>query len=508
MHSRWTTIGASCLLLVCAACSETLIETVLFETCTGPSCEDGGNTIIGWPPHGNETDVTVAEQKGPDSVEPPPDSDGIGSGTPEPEECNGKDDDQDGEVDEEDAKGCKLFYIDADKDGFGGGSYACLCAPGAPYTAVVGGDCDDTNATVRPGGQETCYNLVDDDCDGEINQKNCDSKECGDDGCGGSCGNCPEGKNCNGYGHCVAPSVVCYASCHCPSGYLCDSDNTCKSKNVMGAPYPYPPCCNDAVACSPPGSTCRTLEGTDSLCAGGMCAPTSCEAQGKDCGNVLDGCGLVQNCGSCDGGYVCGAAVPNECGMGSCLGTTCGSENANCGLLADGCGGVLYCGDCNPGQPCGGGLPNVCGGAQACEEDPDAIPIVNGEMYFYSFAPGESRYFYFSEKSNKGSGNNSPLHVDIVDMTPEGQHNIDVLVKYVGFGCEFAKPTLADYDAVIAGDVSFGDNGLFFSVGGSAFEMVEIPTNPEGFFYIMVLNVDTEPEQKMRIGYSDADSYE
>ena len=36
---------------------------------------------------------------------------------------------------------------------------------------------------------------------------NCTDKECGDDGCGGSCGTCPTGETCNNSGTCVAGST-------------------------------------------------------------------------------------------------------------------------------------------------------------------------------------------------------------------------------------------------------------------------------------------------------------
>ena len=82
-----------------------------------------------------------------------------------PELCNGVDDDCDGAVDEEGADGCQLYHFNADGDAFGIElASKCLCAPTAPFTAAVLGDCNDSNPTVFPGATETC-NGVDDDCD-------------------------------------------------------------------------------------------------------------------------------------------------------------------------------------------------------------------------------------------------------------------------------------------------------------------------------------------------------
>jgi hypothetical protein len=88
------------------------------------------------------------------------------------EVCNGKDDNCNDMVDEEGAVGCTDFYIDADKDGFGGKKKKCLCAPSEFYTAANSSDCDDTNSKVNPEALENCATPFDDDCDGDTNDLN------------------------------------------------------------------------------------------------------------------------------------------------------------------------------------------------------------------------------------------------------------------------------------------------------------------------------------------------
>jgi hypothetical protein len=44
------------------------------------------------------------------------------------------------------------------------------------------------------------------------------------------------------------------------------------------------------------------------------CVPTSCAAEGKDCGAISDGCNRVLDCGSCHPPLKCGAVTPNVCG--------------------------------------------------------------------------------------------------------------------------------------------------------------------------------------------------
>ena len=88
----------------------------------------------------------------------------------QPEKCNGLDDDCDGDVDEEDASGCKVFYLDDDGDGYGlENNSKCQCLGLPPYQAQQVGDCDDGDETVFPGGLEKCDG-IDNDCDEVVDE--------------------------------------------------------------------------------------------------------------------------------------------------------------------------------------------------------------------------------------------------------------------------------------------------------------------------------------------------
>ena len=80
--------------------------------------------------------------------------------------CNGVDDDCDGTVDE-DATDAQTWFVDADGDGHGVDGTGVTSCDAPPGRAMFAGDCDDTDPAVRPGATEIC-NLVDDDCDGTI----------------------------------------------------------------------------------------------------------------------------------------------------------------------------------------------------------------------------------------------------------------------------------------------------------------------------------------------------
>jgi hypothetical protein len=85
---------------------------------------------------------------------------------------------------------------------------------------------------------------------------------------------------------------------------------------------------------------------------GGACVPTTCDAQGKNCGSISDGCGATLACGTCNGSQVC---TDNVCV--ACVPTTCEAQEKNCGTIDNGCGMALNCGTCSGSQVC---TDNVC----------------------------------------------------------------------------------------------------------------------------------------------------
>ena len=84
------------------------------------------------------------------------------------EKClDAKDNNCDGQTDDAGCQGCSEYYKDADQDNYGQDKdKKCLGAAKYPYTAYVGGDCNDANANLKPGANEVC-NDQDDNCDGQ-----------------------------------------------------------------------------------------------------------------------------------------------------------------------------------------------------------------------------------------------------------------------------------------------------------------------------------------------------
>ena len=81
------------------------------------------------------------------------------------EKCDGADNDCDGDVDEENADDCDVYYLDEDGDGFGTAQGKCLCAAKGDYDASLTGDCNDDDDGVNPDADEICGNSIDENCD-------------------------------------------------------------------------------------------------------------------------------------------------------------------------------------------------------------------------------------------------------------------------------------------------------------------------------------------------------
>jgi hypothetical protein len=147
----------------------------------------------------------------------------------------------------------------------------------------------------------------------------------------------------------------------CPGGQTC-FPNGC----ATGTCTPTT-CAAQGKSCGPISDGCGSLLQCGScpsnkLCVAGACTtgctPTTCAAQGKGCGPISDGCGGILQCGSCPSGQTCSAA--NACvaggtggGGGTCTPTTCQALGKSCGSVSDGCGNTLQCGSCPSGQICG-----------------------------------------------------------------------------------------------------------------------------------------------------------
>ncbi|MBW3000193.1 putative metal-binding motif-containing protein, partial [Candidatus Woesearchaeota archaeon] len=90
------------------------------------------------------------------------------AGIPSAEICDGKDNDCDGDIDED---VLITYYKDNDEDGYGNLNDSLTgCRLILRRYVLDNTDCDDTNANINPGKNETCFDNTDNDCDGDIDE--------------------------------------------------------------------------------------------------------------------------------------------------------------------------------------------------------------------------------------------------------------------------------------------------------------------------------------------------
>jgi hypothetical protein len=150
------------------------------------------------------------------------------------EQCDGADNDCDGDVDEADASDASTWYADSDGDGYGdAGSTALGCtAPSGHVSDAT--DCDDGDAGAYPGSLEYCDG-ADNDCDGTVDEADAtDASTWYADSDG------------DGYGDSASTQDACTA----PSGYVADASD-----------------CDDGDASANPGAS-EYCDSVDNDCDG------------------------------------------------------------------------------------------------------------------------------------------------------------------------------------------------------------------------------------------------
>jgi hypothetical protein len=190
----------------------------------------------------------------------------------------------------------------------------------------------------------------------------------------------------------LAANTPCDDQNPCTYDDVCSSTGVCFGTPVLCGSVPNPTCstpqtsetfsgpamCNGSSTCTWTTKDTACSDGCDSttgLCA--QCMPTSCSAQGKNCGTIPDGCGGTLNCGStCPSGETCGGSgVANVCGSSSCT-QTC-LNWTDCKTAGTGCDAATGC--CVPcggdGQPC---CVNFTAGYFFCGSSADVCGLTEG----------------------------------------------------------------------------------------------------------------------------------
>ena len=196
----------------------------------------------------------------------------------------------------------------------------------------------------------------------------CDGVECGDDGCGGSCGECNDDLWCT-VGFCAEGNCQFELQ-----DWFCLIDEECVP---AGAENPDNPC----LECAPLGDTSQWSPVMDTLpcgfgmhCFDGFCCPHELNCLGMECGD--DGCG--GDCGQCDDDLWCTAqicndglclfqALPGYCAVDSlCLAGGAWNEENHC-LFCNPEENAFEWSSKEEGEPCGPG--HLCYQGECCDHD-------------------------------------------------------------------------------------------------------------------------------------------
>ncbi len=257
----------------------------------------------------------------------------------------------------------------------------------------------------------------------------CDGKQCGDDGCGGSCGDCgTDGIFCNGEESCSDEGLCVHSGDPCQDGDACNSQCNEMEQTCFSA---LDTVCDDNLYCNGE-DTCDgqghcTVHAGDP-CEGGDACNNSCNEADQNCFSAAStSCNDDLFCNgedTCDGQGGCTVHVGDPCVGGEMCNDTCNEQRDSCqNPNGSGCNDGLFCtlhdaciqGECRgAGSPCNDGVNctnDICEeSTDSCRFEPDDTVCLDG-----LYCNGEE----FCDVSNGCLNGTAPDVDDGIDCTED-----------------------------------------------------------------------------------------
>ncbi len=215
---------------------------------------------------------------------------------------------------------------------------------------------NDTSKPIVPCGDGKCngtenYNNCPKDCKKPTGPgpgpapctPNCTNKQCGGDGCGGSCGTCTSGI-CNSTGNCVElinctiDSNCSYLTAVCGTGlcnqtikqcYVAYNLSTTLCRNNLSECDAVETCSGNSVSCQDDLNKSNGVSCSIGACQNGKCSASG----GPFCGNT--GCEGTENCLNCP--QDCPCSIAEYCDVGTCKASAYFEANYYVDYLIDDC---------------------------------------------------------------------------------------------------------------------------------------------------------------------------